>query len=74
MITVNKKQHKINCSLVLNNTLGDSIMIMYVVTVKEDGVVTNTFKYTNEAKADKTVADSKLNGYEVIKETIQIND
>ena len=58
----------------LNNTLGDSIMIMYVVTVKEDGVVTNTFKYTNEAKADKTVADSKLTGYEVIKETIQIND
>ena len=74
MITVNKKQHKINCSLVLNNTLGDSIMIMYVVTIKEDGVVTNTFKYTNEAKADKTVSDSKLNGYEVIKETIQIND
>ena len=73
MITVNKKQHKINCSLVLNNTLGDSIMIMYVVTVKEDGVVTNTFKYTNEAKADKTVADNKLNGYEVIKETIQYN-
>jgi len=59
---------------VLNNTLGDSIMIMYVVTIKEDGVVTNTFKYTNEAKADKTVSDSKLNGYEVIKETIQIND
>ena len=58
----------------LNNTLGDSIMIMYVVTVKEDGVVTTTFKYTNEAKADKTVSDSKLNGYEVIKETIQIND
>ena len=58
----------------LNNTLGDSIMIMYVVTIKEDGVVTNTFKYTNEAKADKTVSDSKLNGYEVIKETIQIND
>ena len=58
----------------LNNTLGDSIMIMYVVTIKEDGVVTNTFKYTNETKADKTVADSKLNGYEVIKETIQIND
>ena len=49
-------------------------MIMYVVTIKEDGVVTNTFKYTNEAKANKTVADSKLNGYEVIKETIQIND
>ena len=74
MITVNKKQHKINCSLVLNNTLGDSIMIMYVVTIKEDGVVTNTFKYTDEARANKTVSDSKLNGYEVIKETIQIND
>ena len=58
----------------LNNTLGDSMMIMYVVTIKEDGVGTNTFKYTNEAKADKTVSDSKLNGYEVIKETIQIND
>jgi hypothetical protein len=58
----------------LNNTLGDSFMILYVVTIKEDGVVTNTFKYTNEAKADKTVSDSKLNGYEVIKETIQIND
>ena len=49
-------------------------MIMYVVTVKEDGVVTNTFKYTDEARANKTVSDSKLNGYEVIKETIQIND
>ena len=49
-------------------------MILYVVTVKEDGVVINTFKYTIEAKADKAVADSKLNGYEVIKETIQIND
>jgi len=58
----------------LNNTLGDSIMILYEVTIKEDGVVINKFKYTNEAKADKTVADSKLNGYEVIKETIQIND
>ena len=58
----------------LNNTLGDSIMIMYVVTIKEDGVVTNTFKYTDEARANKTVSDSKLNGYEVIKETIQIND
>ena len=74
MITVNKKQHKINCSLVLNNTLGDSIMIMYVVTIKEDGVTANKFYYTDESKADKTVADSKLNGYEVIKETIQIND
>ena len=49
-------------------------MILYVVTVKENGVAINKFKYTNEAKADKTVADSKLNGYEVIKETIQIND
>ena len=49
-------------------------MIMYVVTIKEDGVVTITFMYTIETKADKTVADSKLNGYEVIKETIQIND
>ena len=58
----------------LNNTLGDSIMIMYVVTIKEDGVTANKFYYTDESKADKTVADSKLNGYEVIKETIQIND
>lgn len=58
----------------LNNTLGDSIMILYVVTIKENGVVTNKFQYTSESKADKTVADSKLNGYEVIKETIQIND
>ena len=58
----------------LNNTLGDSIMILYVVTIKENGIVTNKFRYTSESKADKTVADSKLNGYEVIKETIQIND
>jgi|688.fasta_scaffold1399216_2 hypothetical protein len=49
-------------------------MILYVVTVKENGVAINKFKYTNEVKADKTVADSKLSGYEVIKETIQIND
>ena len=49
-------------------------MIMYVVTIKEDGVTANKFYYTDESKADKTVADSKLNGYEVIKETIQIND
>lgn len=49
-------------------------MTLYEVTIKEDGVAINKFKYTNEAKADKTVADSKLNGYEVIKETIQISD
>ena len=47
---------------------------MYVVTVREDGVLRNKFYYTNEAKADKIVSDSKLNGYEVIKETIQISD
>ena len=49
-------------------------MIMYVVTIKEDGVVANKFYYTDEARANKTVSDSKLKGYEVIKETIQIND
>jgi hypothetical protein len=49
-------------------------MIMYIVTIKEDGVVTNKFYYTDEAKANKTVADSKLKGCEVIKETIQINN
>ena len=58
----------------LNNTLGDSIMILYVITVKENEVVTNKFQYTNEAKADKAVVDFKSKGYEVIKETIQIND
>ena len=57
----------------LNNTLGDSIMIMYVVTIKEDGVVANKFYYTDEARANKTVSDNKLKGYEVIKETIQYN-
>lgn len=49
-------------------------MIMYIVTVREDGVLRNKFYYTDEAKANKIVSDSKLIGYEVIKETIQIND
>jgi hypothetical protein len=49
-------------------------MILYVITVKENEVVTNKFQYTNEAKADKAVVDFKCKGYAVIKETIQIND
>ena len=49
-------------------------MIMYIVTIKHDGVVRTKFYYTSESKADKAVTDSKLNGYEVIKETIQYND
>ena len=49
-------------------------MILYVVTVKESDEITNKFQYTTEAKADKDIVDFKCKGYEVIKETIQIND
>lgn len=57
----------------LNTTLGDSVMIMYVVTIKQDDII-DKFYYTDETKADKTVTDNKFTGCEAVKETIQIND
>lgn len=48
-------------------------MIMYVVTIKQDGEVLNKFFYADEDKANKTIADNKFTDYEVIKEIIQFN-
>jgi hypothetical protein len=49
-------------------------MIIYKITVIKDGEVRNTFYYTSESLANKTITDSTLNGYEVTKEITELSN